>query len=91
MSASIREQLVGDETKTTTKAGRFPPWLRKRIPAGGEAREVRRLLAELGLATVCAGAHCPNMPECYARGTAAGVPPAAKRDFAYASTSRLRR
>jgi len=71
MSANLREPIVGDETKTTTKAGRFPPWLRKRIPAGGEAREVRRLLAELGLATVCAGAHCPNMPECYARGTAA--------------------
>jgi lipoic acid synthetase len=61
---------VGDETKTATKAGRFPPWLRKRVPARGEAAEVRRLLAELGLATVCSGAHCPNLPECYARGTA---------------------
>ena len=70
MSASLREPTVGDETKTATKASRFPPWLRKRIPAGGEAAEVRRLLAELGLATVCSGAHCPNLPECYARGTA---------------------
>jgi lipoic acid synthetase len=70
MSANVSEQRVGDATKTTTKTGRFPPWLRKRIPAGGEAREVRRLLAELGLATVCSGAHCPNLPECYARGTA---------------------
>jgi lipoic acid synthetase len=58
------------KTESSVRAARFPPWLRKRIPAGGEAREVRRLLAELGLATVCAGAHCPNMPECYARGTA---------------------
>jgi lipoic acid synthetase len=48
----------------------FPPWLRKRIPAGGEAAAVRGLLAELGLATVCSGAHCPNLPECFARGTA---------------------
>ncbi|MCX5653407.1 MAG: hypothetical protein NTY65_01980 [Planctomycetota bacterium] len=54
---------MADEKTMTTKAGRFPPWLRKRIPAGGEAAEVRRLLAELGLATVCSGAHCPNMPE----------------------------
>ncbi|MEA3368540.1 MAG: lipoyl synthase, partial [Planctomycetota bacterium] len=48
----------------------FPPWLRKRVPAGGEADRVRRLLAELDLETVCSGAHCPNLPECFARGTA---------------------
>lgn len=59
-----------DEVKTAKKAAQFPPWLRKRVPARGEAAEVRRLLAELGLATVCSGAHCPNLPECYARGTA---------------------
>jgi len=55
---------------TTKRANRFPPWLRKRIPTGEEAARVRGMLAELGLATVCAGAHCPNLPECYARGTA---------------------
>jgi len=48
----------------------FPPWLRKRVPSGGQAARVRALLAELGLETVCAGAHCPNLPECFARGTA---------------------
>jgi lipoic acid synthetase len=61
---------VSNEIKTGPRPTRFPPWLRKRIPAGGEAAEVRRLLAELGLATVCSSAHCPNLPECYARGTA---------------------
>jgi lipoic acid synthetase len=54
----------------TKRANRFPPWLRKRIPTGEEAARVRAMLAELGLATVCSGAHCPNLPECYARGTA---------------------
>jgi len=54
----------------TTRASRFPPWLRKRVPTGGEAAQVHRLLAELNLATVCSGAHCPNLPECFARGTA---------------------
>jgi lipoic acid synthetase len=52
------------------KARRFPPWLRKRVPTGGGAEKVHAMLAELGLATVCSGAHCPNLPECYARGTA---------------------
>jgi lipoic acid synthetase len=48
----------------------FPPWLRKRVPGRGEAAAVRALLAELDLETVCASAHCPNLPECFARGTA---------------------
>jgi len=54
------------------RAGRspFPPWLRKRVPSAGEAAAVRALLQELDLETVCASAHCPNLPECFARGTA---------------------
>ncbi len=51
-------------------ARRFPPWIKKRIPTGEEAAHVRGLLAELGLETVCSGAHCPNQAECFARGTA---------------------
>ena len=54
----------------TARRSPFPPWLRKRVPTGGEARRVRALLAELRLETVCSGAHCPNLPECFARGTA---------------------
>ena len=50
--------------------GRFPAWLKRRLPAAGEGREVQRLLDELHLATVCDGAHCPNRGECYASGTA---------------------
>jgi lipoic acid synthetase len=61
---------VSNEIKTEPRPTRFPPWLRKRVPAAGQAADVRRLLAELGLATVCSSAHCPNLPECYARGTA---------------------
>jgi len=49
---------------------RFPPWLRKRLPPDGSARPVLTLLRELGLATVCQEARCPNLPECFARRTA---------------------
>ena len=62
--------MMGDQPDITARARRFPPWLKKRIPSQGEAAEVSRLLAELKLATVCSRAHCPNLPECYARGTA---------------------
>ena len=54
----------------STAARRFPPWLRKRIPPEGETRRVRELLERLRLHTVCQSAHCPNLFECFARGTA---------------------
>ena len=50
--------------------GRFPPWLKRSMPTGPEAAAVAKLLHELGLSTVCAGARCPNQAECFSRGTA---------------------
>jgi len=51
---------------------RHPPWLVKRLPAdGGErAARVRALLDGLRLDTVCRSANCPNLAECFSRGTA---------------------
>jgi len=49
---------------------RFPPWLKKRLPAPARIEPVVRVLDELGLNTVCSEAHCPNRGECYACGTA---------------------
>jgi lipoic acid synthetase len=57
-------------TPATRGAGRLPIWLRHGLPSPGRSREVRRVLEGLGLATVCEAAHCPNRPECFARGTA---------------------
>lgn len=51
-------------------AGSFPPWIKKRIPAGGSQADTHRLLEELNLNTVCQSAACPNIGECFARGTA---------------------
>jgi len=55
---------------TPTRRQRFPPWLKKRIPPPGSLERVRGLLGELNLATVCQSARCPNLCECFARGTA---------------------
>ncbi|MFW6279845.1 MAG: lipoyl synthase [Planctomycetota bacterium] len=49
---------------------KFPAWLRKRLPRGEEIQEVRDILADCHLATVCQEARCPNRGECYAKGTA---------------------
>ncbi len=54
----------------SARPAKFPPWLKKRLPSGGAADEVRELLRGLRLATVCQSAHCPNQCECFARGTA---------------------
>ena len=58
------------EDRTSRKGGRFPPWLRRRLPAAGRDGAVRRVLEDLDLTTVCSGARCPNQGECFARGTA---------------------
>jgi len=49
---------------------RFPAWLKKRLPPQARVAPVCALMEELRLSTVCREAHCPNMGECFARGTA---------------------
>jgi lipoic acid synthetase len=51
-------------------AGRFPEWLRKKLPAGDPMRPVRDILKGLRLVTVCEEARCPNLTECWGGGTA---------------------
>ncbi len=46
---------------------RYPTWLKRGFSPDGVAREVQTLVAELGLATVCQSAICPNLHECYAQ------------------------
>ena len=44
---------------------RKPPWLKVRAPGGSNYVEVRRLMRDLELHTVCEEAHCPNIGECW--------------------------
>lgn len=50
--------------------GRKPHWLLKKIERSDETRQVKHLLRDLGLNTVCEEASCPNLSECFGRGTA---------------------
>lgn len=47
-----------------------PPWLRAPAPVGENYRELKRLVSELNLHTVCESAACPNVGECWNRRTA---------------------
>ncbi len=49
---------------------RKPGWLKMRIPGGADYSAVRRRVDEHHLHTVCESAKCPNLGECWARGTA---------------------
>ncbi|HWQ61881.1 MAG TPA: lipoyl synthase [Negativicutes bacterium] len=47
-----------------------PEWLKKCVPASFLASRIPQMINDLGIHTVCSSAVCPNMGECYGRGTA---------------------
>jgi len=47
-----------------------PQWLKIRPPTTTKYGEIKDILKEQGLVTVCQEAHCPNMAECWSGGTA---------------------
>jgi lipoic acid synthetase len=51
-------------------AERKPEWLRVRPPSGESYAQLKGLLRDLNLHTVCEEAHCPNVWECWGGGTA---------------------
>lgn len=50
--------------------GRKPEWLRARMPGGPGYERLRQIVDEHRLHTVCQEASCPNMGECWNRGSA---------------------
>lgn len=49
---------------------RKPDWIRVKIPASPAVANLKKLLRENNLVTVCEEAACPNLPECFTHGTA---------------------
>ena len=47
-----------------------PPWLKARLPAGENYQDLKRIMRELDLHTVCESARCPNLGECWNHRTA---------------------
>ncbi len=54
----------------TTNPLRKPDWIRVKIPTGPEVANVKSMLRNKKLITVCEEASCPNLPECFSHGTA---------------------
>ena len=49
---------------------RKPPWIRVRLPAGNAVGDLKLKLRNRALVTVCEEATCPNIHECFSKGTA---------------------
>ena len=47
-----------------------PDWLRVKLPIGKEYAQVRQIVTEHKLHTICESGNCPNMGECWGNGTA---------------------
>jgi lipoic acid synthetase len=54
----------------TEKALRKPEWIRIKVTNSQKVTELKKIIKDNGLFTVCEEASCPNLNECYANGTA---------------------
>jgi lipoic acid synthetase len=53
-----------------TPRQKLPHWIRARLPAGEGYFRLKRIMKDRSLNTVCEDARCPNIGECWNRGTA---------------------
>jgi lipoic acid synthetase len=58
------------EVDSAVSRGRFPSWLHRKLPKGGELFKTNEILSKYRLNTVCEEARCPNRLECYSKHTA---------------------
>ena len=54
----------------STSVKRKPAWIRAKAPTGDRVRQLKARLRENNLFTVCEEASCPNLGECFSKGTA---------------------
>jgi len=62
--------MVEAEIKETSLRAPKPKWLRVKLPTGEAYRNVRQIVEEHKLHTICESGNCPNMGECWGEGTA---------------------
>ncbi len=58
------------ESASPATRSRLPAWLKVTMPGGPGYLELKRLMQSQELHTVCEEARCPNIGECWGRGTA---------------------
>lgn len=82
-NAKTRAIVTGEKLRGADKVARIPikvvpavkrlpkpEWIRIRLAANGNVQRLKHVLRDNNLYTVCEEASCPNLPECFGRGTA---------------------
>ena len=64
----IQKPVTVDSSRTLQR--QLPPWFKVTLRQGQDYREIRRIIDERGLHTICEEAHCPNIWECWNNRTA---------------------
>jgi lipoic acid synthetase len=62
MMVSVREKYKNRK--------RLPPWMKMQMPGGINYSRVKNLVSRHNLNTICMSGNCPNIGECWGRGTA---------------------
>lgn len=60
----------GKEPVRYSTKRRLPPWIKARMPSGPNYADLKHLMRDLNLHTVCEEARCPNIGECWENRTA---------------------
>ncbi len=59
-----------DQAQAGAQAPKRPEWLKVRVPGGRNYTELKTIMRDLSLNTVCEEARCPNIAECWGHRTA---------------------
>ena len=71
MLSRIRVKIESGQPASPSRSTlRKPPWIRTQISFDPGVLRVKKLLREAGLHSVCEEAQCPNLGECFGKGTA---------------------
>ena len=70
MSEPVRDRMRIPKGSEPLRPQRRPDWIRLEKPSNESTHAVRSLMRSEGLHTVCEEAMCPNLVECWSRGTA---------------------
>src|SRR3990170_7753767 len=62
--------VLDEDAMDPTTSRRHPDWIRVRMPGGDTYNQLKLLMRDETLHTVCEEARCPNIGECWSRGTA---------------------
>ncbi len=69
MDRKKQNSTLEDQVKER-KFSKKPKWLKVKLPTGKEYTNVRQIVSDHQLHTICSSGNCPNMGECWGAGTA---------------------